>query len=155
MTLLLRVDFSYQCHREKDPEGCQRLADYMEGVKENVESTTQVLKHNCEMNKHGEVVKLTMFYISPPGEVADNLKMAYCFMTAYSSGGKKSVDACQNVGLLTDVAEKHTGHIRDKNLSVMQNIWGCSEKPKMQTFILSLTITRGNFTGISSTLVDT
>lgn len=50
-----------------------------------------------------QVVKLTMFYISPPGEVADNLKMAYCFMTAYSSGGKKSVDSCQNVGLFTDV----------------------------------------------------
>uniref|UniRef100_A0AAZ3PRJ6 Cytochrome c oxidase assembly factor 7 n=1 Tax=Oncorhynchus tshawytscha TaxID=74940 RepID=A0AAZ3PRJ6_ONCTS len=103
-------EVNYQCHREKDPEGCQRLADYMEGVKENVESTTQVLKHNCEMNKHGEVFyKLgwsnspCSIYISPPGEVADNLKMAYCFMTAYSSGGKKSVDVCQNVGLLTDV----------------------------------------------------
>ncbi|KAM9528458.1 LOW QUALITY PROTEIN: cytochrome c oxidase assembly factor 7-like [Salvelinus alpinus] len=71
------VEFSYQCYREKDPEGCQRLADYMEGVKENVESTTQ-------------------------GKL--QIIMAYsCFMTAYSSGGKNSVDACQNVGLLTDV----------------------------------------------------
>uniref|UniRef100_A0AAZ3PLJ8 Cytochrome c oxidase assembly factor 7 n=1 Tax=Oncorhynchus tshawytscha TaxID=74940 RepID=A0AAZ3PLJ8_ONCTS len=88
-------EVNYQCHREKDPEGCQRLADYMEGVKENVESTTQVLKHNCEMNKHGEVFyKLGVYY------------MAYCFMTAYSSGGKKSVDVCQNVGLLTDVCSR-------------------------------------------------
>uniref|UniRef100_A0A4W5JYX8 Cytochrome c oxidase assembly factor 7 n=2 Tax=Hucho hucho TaxID=62062 RepID=A0A4W5JYX8_9TELE len=86
------VEFSYQCYREKDPEGCQRL------------STTQVLKHNCEMNKHGEgFYKLGAYYVQGKGEVADNLKMAYsCFMTAYSSGGKKSVDACQNVGLLTD-----------------------------------------------------
>uniref|UniRef100_A0AAZ3RKP7 Cytochrome c oxidase assembly factor 7 n=1 Tax=Oncorhynchus tshawytscha TaxID=74940 RepID=A0AAZ3RKP7_ONCTS len=49
-------------------EGCQRLADYMEGVKENVESTTQVLKHNCEMNKHGEVFyKLGVYYVQGRG----------------------------------------------------------------------------------------
>ncbi|CAB1331989.1 unnamed protein product [Coregonus sp. 'balchen'] len=47
------VEFSYQCYRQKNPEG----------VKKNVEATTQVLKHNCGMNKHGEV--------------AENLKMAY------------------------------------------------------------------------------
>lgn len=34
--------------------GCQRLADYLEGVKKNYESTAQVLKHNCETNGHGE-----------------------------------------------------------------------------------------------------
>uniref|UniRef100_A0A672K5V0 Cytochrome c oxidase assembly factor 7 n=1 Tax=Sinocyclocheilus grahami TaxID=75366 RepID=A0A672K5V0_SINGR len=27
----LGVEYSYQCYREKDPEGCQRLADYLEG----------------------------------------------------------------------------------------------------------------------------
>uniref|UniRef100_A0A673YRE6 Cytochrome c oxidase assembly factor 7 n=1 Tax=Salmo trutta TaxID=8032 RepID=A0A673YRE6_SALTR len=79
------VEFSYQW--------CQRLADYIEGVKENVESTTQVLKHNCEMNKHGEgFYKLGVYYVQGKGEIADNLKMAY------SSRGKKSVDACQNAG---------------------------------------------------------
>uniref|UniRef100_A0A4W5K3Q3 Cytochrome c oxidase assembly factor 7 n=1 Tax=Hucho hucho TaxID=62062 RepID=A0A4W5K3Q3_9TELE len=91
------VEFSYQCYREKDPEGCQRL------------STTQVLKHNCEMNKHGEgFYKLGAYYVQGKGEVADNLKMAYsCFMTAYSSGGKKSVDACQNAGPDSGVLIQH------------------------------------------------
>ncbi|CAB1324201.1 unnamed protein product [Coregonus sp. 'balchen'] len=96
------VEFSYQCYREKDPEGCQRLADYMEGVKKNFESTAQVLKHNCDTNKHGEsCYKLGAYYVQGKGGLAENLKMAYsCFMTACSSGGKKSVDACHNVGLL-------------------------------------------------------
>lgn len=48
--------------------GCQRLADYIEGVKENVESTTQVLKHNCEMNKHDEgFYKLGVYYVQGKG----------------------------------------------------------------------------------------
>ncbi|KAJ7986588.1 hypothetical protein DPEC_G00341430 [Dallia pectoralis] len=96
------VEFSYQCYKEKDPEGCQRLADYIEGVKKNFESTAQVLKHNCEMNKHGEsCYKLGAYHIQGKGGVAEDLKMAYsCFMMACSAGGKKSVDACHNVGLL-------------------------------------------------------
>ncbi|XP_076873330.1 cytochrome c oxidase assembly factor 7 [Brachyhypopomus gauderio] len=98
----LGVEYSYQCYREKDPEGCHRLADYLEGVKKNYESTAQVLKHNCEVNGHSEsCYKLGAYHATGKGGVAECLKKAYsCFIKACNSKGKKSVDACHNVGLL-------------------------------------------------------
>lgn len=49
--------------------GCQRLADYLEGVKKNYESTAQVLKHNCETNGHGEsCYKLGAYHVTGKGE---------------------------------------------------------------------------------------
>nr|XP_006006031.1 PREDICTED: cytochrome c oxidase assembly factor 7A [Latimeria chalumnae] len=49
------IEYSYQCHKEKDPEG----------------------------------------------GIAQDLKAAYdCFLKSCAKGGKKSIDACHNVGLL-------------------------------------------------------
>lgn len=51
--------------------GCQRLADYLEGVKKNYESTAQVLKHNCETNGHGEsCYKLGAYHVTGKGKTA-------------------------------------------------------------------------------------
>lgn len=51
--------------------GCQRLADYLEGVKKDYESAAQVLKHNCETNRHGESCnKLGAYHILGKGNVA-------------------------------------------------------------------------------------
>ncbi len=48
--------------------GCQRLADYLEGVKKHYESTAQVLKHNCETNGHGEsCYKLGAYHVTGKG----------------------------------------------------------------------------------------
>lgn len=74
----------------------------MEGVKKNYESTAQVLKHNCETYGHGEsCYKLGAYHVTGKGGVAECLKTAYsCFMRSCNAGGKKSIDACHNVGLL-------------------------------------------------------
>ncbi|KAM9832631.1 cytochrome c oxidase assembly factor 7 [Neosynchiropus ocellatus] len=98
----LGVEYSFQCYKEKDPEGCQRLADYLEGVKKNYESAAQVLKHNCDNNSHGEsCYKLGAYHVTGKGGVAECLKTAYsCFKLSCKVGGKKSTDACHNVGLL-------------------------------------------------------
>ncbi|XP_064189664.1 cytochrome c oxidase assembly factor 7 [Anguilla rostrata] len=118
----LGVEYSYQCHKEKDPEGCQRLADYLEGVKRNFEAAAQVLKHNCEVNGHGEsCYKLGAYHITGKGGVTECLKKAYsCFMKSCESGGKKSVDACHNVGLLA-----HDGRAMDggPDVSVAQKYY--------------------------------
>ncbi|RXM98327.1 Cytochrome c oxidase assembly factor 7 [Acipenser ruthenus] len=48
--------------------GCQRLADYLEGVKKNYEATAQVLKMNCEQNEHPEsCYKLGAYYTTGKG----------------------------------------------------------------------------------------
>lgn len=98
----LGVEYSYQCYREKDPEGCHRLADYLEGVKKNYESTAQVLQHNCEVNAHAQsCYKLGAYHVTGKGGMKKCLKTAYsCFLKSCNTQGKKSVDACHNVGLL-------------------------------------------------------
>lgn len=49
--------------------GCQRLADYLEGVKKNYEATAQVLKHNCETNGYGEsCYKLGAYHVTGKGK---------------------------------------------------------------------------------------
>lgn len=49
--------------------GCQRLADYLEGVKKNYEATAQVLKHNCDVNGYGEsCYKLGVYHVTGKGK---------------------------------------------------------------------------------------
>nr|XP_033771673.1 cytochrome c oxidase assembly factor 7 isoform X1 [Geotrypetes seraphini] len=105
------TEYSYQCHKERDPDGCHRLADYMEGIKKNFEATAKILKKNCDQFQHSEsCYKLGSYYITGKGGLKQDLKAAYeCFLTSCSKGGKKSRDACHNVGLLA-----HDGRLFDE-----------------------------------------
>ncbi|XP_048352848.1 cytochrome c oxidase assembly factor 7 isoform X2 [Sphaerodactylus townsendi] len=98
----LGVEFSFQCYKEKDPDGCYRLADYLEGVKKNFEAAAKVLKENCENSEHSEsCYKLGAYYITGKGGLPADLKTALnCFLKSCEKGGKKSIEACHNVGLL-------------------------------------------------------
>ncbi|XP_059840216.1 cytochrome c oxidase assembly factor 7 isoform X2 [Hypanus sabinus] len=84
----LGVEYSYQCRKEKDPEGCQRLADYLEGIKKNYEAAAKILQHNCEENNHGEsCYKLGSYYVTGKGGLQQNLKAAYeCFVKSCEKG---------------------------------------------------------------------
>ncbi|XP_032884521.1 cytochrome c oxidase assembly factor 7 [Amblyraja radiata] len=106
----LGIEYSYQCRKEKDPEGCQRLADYLEGIKKNYEAAAEILKHNCEKNHHGEsCYKLGTYYVTGKGGLQQNMKTAYeCFVKSCEKGGKKSIDACHNAALLA-----HDGQVFD------------------------------------------
>ncbi|XP_040263178.1 cytochrome c oxidase assembly factor 7 [Bufo bufo] len=98
----LGTEYSYQCHREKDADGCHRLAEYLENIKKNFEATAKVLKINCEQNDHSEsCFKLGAYHVTGKGGLPVDLKAAYnCFLKSCLKGGKKSIDSCHNVGLL-------------------------------------------------------
>ncbi|XP_068599904.1 cytochrome c oxidase assembly factor 7 [Brachionichthys hirsutus] len=98
----LGIEYSFQCHSENDPEGCQRLAEYLEGVRKDCESAARVFKQNCETNGHGDsCYKLGSYHIAGKGGVPQCLKTASSyFMRSCTAGGKRSMDACHNVGLL-------------------------------------------------------
>lgn len=54
--------------------GCQRLVEYLEGVKKNYDSAAQVLKHNCETNGHGDsCYKLGAYHITGKGNIVQPL----------------------------------------------------------------------------------
>ncbi|KAJ7332715.1 hypothetical protein JRQ81_014895 [Phrynocephalus forsythii] len=101
------IEYSFQCHKENDPEGCQRLADYLEAIKKNFEGAAKVLKDNCDNNLHGEsCYKLGTYYIHGKGGLPSDLKSA-CryFLKSCEKGGKKSLNACHNAALLLQTGE--------------------------------------------------
>ncbi|XP_027318730.1 cytochrome c oxidase assembly factor 7 [Anas acuta] len=106
----LHVEYSYQCFKEKDPEGCQRLADYLDAVKKDFQAAARVLRDNCEAHGHGEsCYKLGAYQAIGKGGLDLDLKAAYkSFLKSCEKGGKKSVNACHNVGLLA-----HDGRVND------------------------------------------
>ncbi|TFJ95245.1 putative acyl-CoA dehydrogenase [Platysternon megacephalum] len=65
----LGIEYSYQCYKEGDPDGCHRLADYLEGVKKDFHAAAKVLKENCEKNENSEsCYKLGAYYATGKGE---------------------------------------------------------------------------------------
>ncbi|CAH6790636.1 cytochrome c oxidase assembly factor 7 [Phodopus roborovskii] len=106
----MKVECHYQCYREKDPDGCYRLVDYLEGIQKNFEEAAKVLKFNCEDNGHSDsCYKLGAYYVTGKGGLTQDLKAASaCFLMACEKPGKKSVESCHNVGLLA-----HDGQVNE------------------------------------------
>ncbi|XP_040039890.2 cytochrome c oxidase assembly factor 7 [Gasterosteus aculeatus] len=146
----LEVEYSFQCYKENDPEGCQRLSDYFEGVKKNYESAAKVLKHNCESNGYGEsCYKLGAYHVSGKGGVTECLKTAYsCFMRSCHSTGKKSIDACHNVGLLAHDGRAHEG---GADVAVARQYYekACAGGFAASCFNLSALFIEGNAKGLA------
>ncbi|XP_073449603.1 cytochrome c oxidase assembly factor 7 [Aquarana catesbeiana] len=107
----LGVEYHYACYKEKQPDGCHRLAEYLENIKKDFVATAKVLKHNCEENGQSEsCFKLGAYHITGKGGVPLDLQAAYnCFLKSCIKGGRKSLDSCHNVGLLLQ-----DGHVNDK-----------------------------------------
>ncbi|XP_058286720.1 uncharacterized protein LOC116457721 isoform X2 [Hylobates moloch] len=66
----MEVECNYQCYHEKDPDGCYRLVDYLEGIRKNFDEAAKVLKFNCEENQHSDsCYKLGAYYVTGKGTV--------------------------------------------------------------------------------------
>lgn len=48
----LFVEYSYQCMSEKRPDGCHRLANYMENIQKDYKGATDLYKKNCDGYKY-------------------------------------------------------------------------------------------------------
>jgi hypothetical protein len=48
----LYVEYSFQCVSEKNPEGCHRLANFMENIRSQFKDATTLYKKNCDENKY-------------------------------------------------------------------------------------------------------
>ncbi|KAL3868957.1 hypothetical protein ACJMK2_041703 [Sinanodonta woodiana] len=49
----LYIEFNYQCHEDKMPDGCHRLGELLELVKRDFTKAATVYKMNCDENKYG------------------------------------------------------------------------------------------------------
>jgi hypothetical protein len=48
----LYVEYSFQCISEKNPEGCHRLANFMENIRSQFKDATELYKKNCDEYKY-------------------------------------------------------------------------------------------------------
>ncbi|XP_061414167.1 cytochrome c oxidase assembly factor 7-like [Lethenteron reissneri] len=46
----IRTEYSYQCLREREPEGCHRLAEFLHSVERDFPAAAKLLQLNCEKN---------------------------------------------------------------------------------------------------------
>lgn len=49
----LYVEYSFQCLDEKLPDGCHRLANFLENIRSQYKEATDLYKKNCDENKYG------------------------------------------------------------------------------------------------------
>lgn len=137
----MEVECHYQCYREKDPEGCYRLVDYLEGIQKNFDEAAKVLKFNCEKYGHGDsCYKLGAYYVTGKGGLTQDLKAASsCFLMACEKPGKKSVESCHNVGLLAHDGQGAPGFPKDMGLACkysmkacdLGHVWACANASRM------------------------
>lgn len=48
----LFVEYNFQCVSEKLPDGCHRLANFLENIRQQYKEATAIYKKNCDDNKH-------------------------------------------------------------------------------------------------------
>ncbi|KAH7637248.1 hypothetical protein HUG17_7454 [Dermatophagoides farinae] len=49
----LGIEYRFSCYSEKNPQGCQLLADYLSQVDNDDEKANKVLKENCDERNYG------------------------------------------------------------------------------------------------------
>ncbi|XP_076984717.1 uncharacterized protein LOC143656563 [Tamandua tetradactyla] len=101
------------CHLSPSCTGYGGLVDYLEGIQKNFDEAAKVLKFNCEENQHRDsCYKLGAYYVTGKGGLTRDQEAALgCFLMACEKPGKKSVEACHNVGLLA-----HDGQVSEDSL---------------------------------------
>lgn len=50
----LGIEYRFQCYREKEPDGCHRLGDFLEAVKKDFHKACKIYKFNCDDYKYGK-----------------------------------------------------------------------------------------------------
>ena len=50
----LGVEYRFQCYKEKRPDGCHRLGDYMEAFKKDMQKARKVYENNCNEHNYGK-----------------------------------------------------------------------------------------------------
>jgi hypothetical protein len=48
----LYVEYSFQCFKEKQPDGCHRLANFLENIRSEYKNATELYKKNCDEYKY-------------------------------------------------------------------------------------------------------
>ncbi|KAF8777818.1 Cytochrome c oxidase assembly factor 7 like protein [Argiope bruennichi] len=103
----LGIEYKFSCFKEKDPEGCHLLGDYLEAVKKDFESAVKVFKSNCdERNYAKSCFKFGNFSYLGKGCESNNLLAFDYYKKACDLDHP---DGCLHVGVMLTSKEKSPG----------------------------------------------
>ena len=92
------VEYRFQCYHEKRPDGCHRLADYLESFKSDWSRARSVYNMNCQENKYGpSCFKFGNYNLVGKAVAADFAEAYKSFLAGCDYGYGAS---CHNAGLM-------------------------------------------------------
>ena len=92
------VEYRFQCYHEKRPDGCHRLADYLESFKRDWSRARSVYNMNCQENKYGpSCFKFGNYNLVGKAVAADFAEAYKSFLAGCDFGYGAS---CHNAGLM-------------------------------------------------------
>lgn len=127
----LGIEYRFECFKEKKPDGCHRLADYLEAIKKEFEKALDVYRTNCDDNKYGKsCFKYGNYKLIGKGCTEDKPEAFNYYRKGCDAGCAQS---CFAVGLMLTSADAIPGVARDNRLGMefldkactMGNAEGC------------------------------
>lgn len=93
----LGIEYRFECFKEKKPDGCHRLGDYLEAIKKDFARACNVYKNNCDDNNHGKsCLKYANYRLVGKGSTMDKAEAHRYYRRGCEAGCGK---ACFGVGL--------------------------------------------------------
>lgn len=93
----LGIEYRFECFKEKKPDGCHRLGDYLEAIKTDFVRAADVYKRNCDESAHGRSChKYASYKLVGKGCTVDRAEAHRYFLKGCEAGCAK---ACFGVGL--------------------------------------------------------
>lgn len=128
----LGIEYRFQCFHEKLPDGCHRLADFLEAFKKDLTKARTVYQSNCDEGKYGHSCFKFGNYnlLGKAGEKDMETAIEY-----YKKGcDYKYGPSCHNMGLML-----HGGKTGKKDFLEAEKYFlkGCEEKDKKSCNMLS------------------
>lgn len=108
----LGIEYRFGCYKEKNPEACHLLGDYLEAVKTDYVKAGKVYKDNCENGNFGKsCLKIGNYSFLGRGEVKESQENALKYFIKGCELGAQ--DSCVNAGMMLTSASEDVKTKRD------------------------------------------
>lgn len=94
----LAIEYRFSCYKEKKPDGCHLLGDFLEAIKKDFKKAAAVYKMNCEELNYGKSCYKYGGYLLIGKGCSQSFDEAYSYFAKGCNAG--SAQACRGAGLL-------------------------------------------------------
>lgn len=108
----LGIEYRFGCYKEKKPQVCHLLADYLEAIKKDYDKAKKVYKSNCLDYKYGKsCLKIGNYTLVGKGNEIGNAKEALSYFEKGCELGEPT--ACLHAGMILTATGPNVNVQRD------------------------------------------